>query len=314
MDSLRRGMHDIRHARRDKELQKYARKNRNAVPAAILTPDAHGVVGAIHAAGCVVHIGEERRLCRPFPGAAVGDEAAVAGSVIVSLGRRRTVLSRPDPGGGREERVLAANVDLGIVVASAASPPFRPGLVDRIVVAIERGGVEPLLCLNKADLGTADLSDWEAAGIATMRVSATTGEGMDELRRAVQGRTCVLTGHSGVGKSSLVNALCPLLQVRTSDVGRKGRHTTTASCLHDGPGGSRIIDTPGIREFGLYKVSPAELRLYFPEFAAYARLCRFRDCTHTHEPDCAVRLAAPARYRRYLRLLGTLEQPGSVSP
>ena len=308
MDDIRKWMHDIRHARRDRELQKYARKNRKIKDHIVATPESSGVLEAVHAGGCLVNIGTERRLCRPFAGAAVGDEAGVTGSSIVALAPRRTVLSRPDPADPRVERVIAANVDVAVVVASAAQPPFRPGLVDRIAIAIERGGIEPVVCLNKTDLGDADLQPWEAAGIQTVRVSAATGDGLEDLQRTIGGRTCVFTGHSGVGKSALVQALCPELRVRVGEVGRKGRHTTTSSQMHVLPDGARIIDTPGVREFAFYKLPAAELRLYFPEFEPYAGLCRFRTCTHTHEPDCAVREAAPGRYARYLRLFATLEQ------
>ena len=300
-------MHDIRHARRDKELQKYARKNRNAAPPRKAEAEAHGTVGAVHAGGCVVHLADERRLCRPFPGAAVGDQVAVAAHNILSIGERRSVLSRPDPSNRRLIRVLAANVEVAVIVASAAQPPFRPGLVDRMLIAIERGGIEPILCLNKADLGTADLSDWESAGVRTVRTAAQTGEGIDALADLIRGQTCVFAGHSGVGKSSLVNALDPGLALRIGEVGRKGRHTTTSSHLLELAGGTRIIDTPGIREFGLSQIARDELREYFPEFEPYAGLCRFRGCSHVAEPDCAVRAAEPGRYGRYLRLFESLD-------
>jgi ribosome biogenesis GTPase len=133
--------------------------------------------------------------------------------------------------------------------------------------------------------------------------------GLDELAGAVRSRTAVFVGHSGVGKSSLINALFPGLTLAIAATGKKGRHTTTASFLHEEPDGTRVIDTPGIREFGLVAPSASNLRDYFPEFRDAARLCRFSDCSHTHEPDCAVRDGNFERYARYLRIfdsLGTL--------
>jgi len=240
---------------------------------------------------------------------------------------RRTVLSRPDPQQPRQERVIAANVDVVVQVSSVVRPPLRLSLIDRYLIAIERGGAECMICVNKVDLLAADevaaalaeLDAYREMGLPVLACSARTGAGIDELRVALAGRTAVFVGHSGVGKSSLMNALAPELELATSEVSRRharGRHTTTRACLYRLAGDVRLIDTPGIRELGLGPMTPAELRLYFPELEAAAPRCRFSDCGHTHEPDCAVRAAvgegriSPARYATYVRLLESLADAG----
>lgn len=249
---------------------------------------------------------------------------------VTSVEPRRSALSRSDPGKRALERVLAANVDLGVVVVSARTPPFKPGLVDRVALALEAGSVRPFVCVNKIDLvrGEADASErrrieaaltsFHEAGYPVFRASTVTGEGLDELGAAIRGTTCVFLGHSGVGKSSLLNALDPssaqtIGAVRASD--GKGRHTTTASSLHVLSDGTRVIDTPGVRTFGLWKLGADEVRAAFHEFEAFAGDCRFRDCSHRVEPDCAVRAAvgagriARARFASYLRIVASAEEP-----
>jgi ribosome biogenesis GTPase len=310
----RRYFDDIRHARRDKELKKYAKKQKKATVSQLPVASSStgsGVVGAIHFGACVVHSGGEQRIVRPIPGVAVGDEVDIAEDRIVAVAPRRTTLSRPDPNDDRAERVLAANIDTVVIVSSAGAPPFRPGLIERVLIAVERGGAVPVVCVNKIELlsGADDLSELAAireTGVRVIETSCATGAGIVELRAAIRARLCVFTGHSGVGKSSLINALFPALHYATGATGKKGRHTTTSSCLHEDDDGTRIIDTPGIRQFGLWRVRPGELRHYFPEFAELAAGCRFSNCTHTHEPECAVRDASLPRYSRYLRLLGSL--------
>jgi ribosome biogenesis GTPase len=232
---------------------------------------------------------------------------------------RQTKLSRPDPHQPSLERVVAANIDLVVCLVSIGSPPLRPGLIDRYLVAIQRGGAQPLLCVNKVDL--ADENELEQArtmlaiyselGVPVIWISAETGAGLGELRDALRGKTAVFVGHSGVGKSSTLNALAPDLALRTSEVHKfgAGRHTTSSSTLHDLGEGTLIIDTPGIREFGLWQMDPESLRWYFPEFAEASQFCRYPDCTHTHEPVCGVKEAVlegtlpAARYQTYIRLL-----------
>lgn len=252
---------------------------------------------------------------------AVGDEVVIERKgedrVIQSVLPRRTTLSRPDPFSPEEERVVAANVDVVVQVSAAKHPPLRLGLIDRYLVAIERGGAQPALCVTKIDLVEpgerisleASLSEYRDLGIPIVYCSIRTGQGIEDLRQLVSGRTAVLVGHSGVGKSSLLNALDDRLQLATGALhkeGSAGRHTTSRSNLFEFADGTRLIDTPGIREFGLWEMDPRSLGSYFPELAEYSTDCRFRDCTHLHEPDCAVRDAAERgeipRFSRYVRL------------
>jgi ribosome biogenesis GTPase len=215
--------------------------------------------------------------------------------------------------GGGAEHVLAANVDIAVIVASAASPAFHSRLVDRYLVMCQFGDVSPLLCLNKVDLADTlpDLSIYRDLGIPVVLASAAAGYGIAEMGEHLAGKTAVLTGHSGVGKSSLVNRLLGEDRERVGAVGGggRGRHTTVASTLHVLERSTFVIDTPGIRSLGLWKIGRDELRYYFPEFANHADDCRFRDCLHRSEPGCAVIAAVArgelptARYDSYLRLL-----------
>ena len=232
---------------------------------------------------------------------------------------RQTVLARPDPLQKHMQRLIAANVDVVIHVVSVKAPPLRPRLIDRFLIAIQRGGARPVICVNKVDLLDAGERDEEIAklapylelGVPVVGCSTKTGEGLESLRGEVEGKMAALVGHSGVGKSSILNALDTTLQLATRELHRKratGRHTTTASTLYDFGGGTYLIDTPGIREFGLWDLDREALRDYFPEFEEPSELCRFTNCTHVHEPDCEVKDAVErgevsgARYETYARL------------
>lgn len=253
----------------------------------------------------------------------VGDEVALAGDdeaprVVARLPRRNR-LARPDPGNPHAERVLCANVDVAVLVAAAVDPPLRPGLIDRLLVALQRSDVAPLVFVNKVDLldaagrdALADtLAPYAELGVPVLCGSVAGGDGIEALRAAVRGRTCVFVGHSGVGKSSLLNALDPDGARRVGAVRRadgRGRHTTTASRLWRLAEGTAVIDTPGVRAFGLAEPTADELAAAFADVVAFAAGCRFADCAHRHEPDCAVRAAvaagrlAAARHRSWLRL------------
>lgn len=278
---------------------------------------------------------------RQQSGIAVGDRAVYSTDTdgdpeILRIQPRRTVLSRPDPRDANTERVVAANIDAVVIVVSVRSPPLHPRLIDRYLVAIEHGGARPVIAVNKADLlddaalrhELTRLDPYRAAGIpvAVCKAHPETGaRDVDALRDLLRGTTCAFVGHSGVGKSSLANAMHPALGIATGEVRSqdlRGRHTTTASTMHRLPGDIRVIDTPGVRYFGLSDVTPDELRWMFPEFIALAPDCRFTDCTHDHEPDCAVRLAAEegriprVRHETYLRLLEELrtgKPPGEIT-
>ncbi len=250
-------------------------------------------------------------------GIVVGDDIEVDGEHARGLARR-TELMRRAAGGG--VHVVAANLDvLGIV--AAVDPPARAGLIDRAAVAARAAGIEPFLVVNKIDLdGADDIVDSAKVRVqAEMKcfaVSAATGVGVDALAAFLSGAgRGALVGSSGVGKSSLLNALVPglALKVRAlSEAHGAGRHTTTVSTLHRLPGGGELVDTPGVREFGLVDVDRRDLARFFPGFSEVTAACRFRDCLHKDEPGCAVQEAVdsdvvdPARYIAYLNLLGEL--------
>src|ERR1043166_2596756 len=193
---------------------------------------------------------------------------------------RRTVLSRPDPSNPRRQRLIAANIDAVANVVSMKAPPLRPRLIDRFLIAIQRGGAAPLIVVNKIDLDR-DLTPvrvYEELGIPVIPCSTKTGEGLDALRAALNGKMSALVGHSGVGKSSILNALDARLQIATGDLhrGGTGRHTTSSSTLHDLGGGTLIIDTPGIREFGLWDLTPRALDVGGIPCIIASALCVFR--------------------------------------
>jgi len=256
---------------------------------------------------------------------------ASGGALLVGVLPRRSALSRsgPERSGRHREQVIAANVDLVVVAVSVRDPAPRPGLIDRMLVAAERGGAAGAVCFNKWDLlsGAARRDSgaeveateslcrtYESLGVPVFRCCALRANdpGVAALRAAIAGHSVVLVGPSGVGKSSLLNALVPGADAATAAVTeatRKGRHTTTRAVLHRLADGTRIIDTPGIREFGLWKIDGESLRAHFSDVARFARGCRYRSCRHDQEPDCAVRAAvesgelAPSRHRSFLRLL-----------
>ncbi len=241
--------------------------------------------------------------------------------VVRGIGERKTTLVRYAPRRrGVSQQIIAANVDILVIVAAAAKPPFRPGLIDRFLIAAQLGGVTPVLCVNKMDLvddAPEQLGLYRELGIEICLASCKTGQGINALRNVLINKTSVFAGHSGVGKSSILNALDPHLRVFTREVSeatQRGKHATTAARLYELEGDIRVIDTPGIRTLGLWNVSAEEVALYFPEIAAQSVKCRFRNCTHTHEPGCAVMAALDAgevtsqRYASYKRIRESLEE------
>lgn len=275
-----------------------------------------GTVVARHRDACEVTLerrviaGDARALrvpTRPHdPEVVVGDEVDLAIDVVdggfrlAAVRPRRTVLERPDPADPRARLLVAANVDAVVAVQSVERA--RPGLVDRLLLAAARGGAGLVVCVNKIDLAETEHDEvrrrlHEVAaehGVPCVEVSATTGDGIDALRSVLAGRSCVFVGPSGVGKSSLCNALDPSLDLRIGDVretDRKGRHITTSASLHRMAGEIVLIDTPGVRAFGVGDVTPDELAAAFPDIARESRGCRYRDCVHDNEPECAVRAA-----------------------
>jgi ribosome biogenesis GTPase len=234
--------------------------------------------------------------------------------VIEQVEPRRTVLTRRY---AERIQVIAANVDQAIIVTSVDDPPLRPHLIDRFLVAAHQGGLKPVLCLNKVDL---EIDEWIAdvveryrnIGYTVLETSVPRAQGMDEFREVMRNQTSVIVGVSGVGKSSLLNAIEPGLQLRVGDLTpatRRGRHTTTTAELIPFSFGGYVVDTPGIRQFDLAEVLSEELEAYFIEFVERVPLCRFPDCAHLHEQDCAILAAVeageihPDRYESYVRMM-----------
>ena len=256
---------------------------------------------------------------------ATGDEVLVErrddSHRVIAVLPRRSLLARADPHVAQRRRAIAANVDIVVVVVAAEAPPLHPRLIDRYLIAVEHSGARPVLVVNKVDLVDEDrrhdllarLQPYRALGMPVLPCSVERGEGIEEIRAALSGNTCVFVGQSGVGKSSLLNALDDDAAARVGEVRSgdgRGRHTTTASALYDLAGGIRVIDTPGIRRFTVEDDDPAAIAAGFTEFAPLAAGCRYRDCTHVHEPGCAVRQAVEdgaiprSRYESYRKLLG----------
>jgi len=247
------------------------------------------------------------------------------GGELLRVLPRRSALSRPGPSrsGRHREHLIAANVDDVVVVLAAAEPAWRPGLVDRVALAAEQGGARPVVCLNKLDLVGDDerkaleraLEPYRRLGLPVVETcAARAGDpGVARLASLLRGRTAVLAGPSGTGKSSLLNLLVPDAAAAVAAVARgtrKGRHTTTLARLYRLPAGGRVIDTPGVREFGLWRVRASAVLSHFRDVAEHAAGCRFRSCRHGEEPGCAVRAAvesgdlSPARLESLRRLLG----------
>ncbi|GIX06957.1 MAG: putative ribosome biogenesis GTPase RsgA [Candidatus Poribacteria bacterium] len=260
---------------------------------------------------------------------AVGDlvEISLYGEegVIEEVLPRRSKFSRltakPHPDAPDVEQVIAANVDQVVILASVKEPPLNLRFLDRLLVLATYSELEAALVLNKADLLNARertrLKEamnriYGPLRIPWLLISATTGENLDAVRELLAGKTTVLVGRSGTGKSSLLNALQPGLDLRVGEVSEhsgKGRHTTTTAALYTLDFGAKVVDTPGIREVGLWGVPTEELDYYFVEMRPYLGQCRFSDCWHFEEPGCAVREAvergeiSPERYESYRRLV-----------
>jgi len=279
---------------------------------------------AIHEAILARHLKSEAgsRHANPL---AVGDEVEVepgepGGPMrVVSIAPRRTFLERSTGDSRGRTQIIAANATQAVIISSLAEPPFRPGLVDRWGLLARRGGLVPVLCLNKVDLGTHEEAERAIAEAAipleAVTVSAENGSGVDRLLELTAGRVSVFVGHSGVGKSSLLRRLIPNADALVGTVSAKnlkGRHTTTSSRLYPLPGGGIVIDTPGVRSVQLGQTDVAEVAAVFDEIAE-APPCRFRTCTHRTEPGCSILagvqsgVVPSAIYARYRKLLEEAE-------
>ena len=246
--------------------------------------------------------------------------------VITEVADRANYIVRQSVKLSKQTHVLAANIDLLCIVASMGTPRTSTGFIDRLLVTAEAYHIPACLLLNKSDLCAADeehrmlqavVADlYRRVGYPVYEISALTGDGIGQVREVVRGKTVLFSGHSGVGKSALLNALSPGLGLKVgaiSDWSRKGMHTTTFTELHPiADLDAYLIDTPGIREFGLVDFHDGELSHFFPEMRQWLPQCRFANCTHRHEPGCAVMEAVERgdidaeRYQSYLNMLESL--------
>lgn len=262
---------------------------------------------------------------------AVGDRVVVledrSGQGIVNaVLPRSSILARPDPFYTHLQQVVVANADQLLIVASWRDPSFWPELIDRYLITATRNNLQPILCVNKVDLADdpneclVAVQPYRDAGYPVILTSALKAQGIDSLGEKLYQRMTVLAGLSGVGKSSLLNAVDPDIQLRTGDVSEyshAGRHITTQINLLRLRAGGYVVDTPGIREFGLAGLRRGELIRFYPEIAAADGRCRFGDCSHTHEPGCAVKeaveegLLSQTRYKSYMAIYQTL--PASLA-
>ena len=269
------------------------------------------LMGARKALGNAVVVGDR-----------VGYELERERAILTAVVPRRNTFSRRAAGDSPEEQVVASNLDQVVLVASLVEPEFRYGLADRVLAQAEHAGIPARLVLNKADLcppdaGAVILADYARAGYPGHVVSAKSGEGVDAVLHACRGRRSLFVGHSGVGKSTLLNTLVPELDLLVGLVNPKtgrGRHTTTAAWLLRPASDLELIDTPGVRVFGLWGISSRDLEQAYTEFRRFLGQCRFTDCRHEREPGCALNAAvesgeiAPRRHSSFLKLRAELEE------
>lgn len=291
-----------------------------------------GVVIAVRGVLAEVECGGQRQFCsvrRVLRSRMIGERQVLAVGDVVRVrpagdGSREGVIEHVAPRKTTlvrqyESRVqiIAANVDLAVIVASADDPPLPPHLIDRFLVAAHKGDLKPIICINKMDLDDTGfaaevLSLYAGLGYQAIAASVTEGLGVAELREHMRGQTSVVVGMSGVGKTSLLNAVEPQLGLRVGQVSEttgRGRHTTTTAELVRLAMGGYVVDTPGIRQFDLAHVAAAELEAYFIEFVGLVARCRFPDCTHLQEQGCAIIAAVeagtiqPERYDSYAKMM-----------
>ena len=250
----------------------------------------------------------------------VGDYVRLEGDAVLHIEERTSTLSRTEVR-GQKEQLIAANVDQILIVVSLVEPPLKPALIDRYMIAAEKGRMHPVIVVNKLDLLETSgeeaehyqefLAAYQPLGVPLLTVSTRTKVGIDALRTLMQGKTSVLAGQSGVGKSSLLNAAFGL-ELETGELAKetsKGTHTTTTASLLALDGGGYCVDTPGVRSFGVWQLKKEEVVEHFRDFAKLAKKCRFPACAHMQEPGCAVLRALKQgdvplmRYESYIALM-----------
>ncbi|SEW24353.1 ribosome biogenesis GTPase [Prevotella sp. khp7] len=252
---------------------------------------------------------------------AVGDRVTVGeGNWITEIEDRKNYIIRKSINLSKQSHIIAANVDLALLVVTINRPQTSTTFIDRFLASAEAYRVPVVLIFNKRDILDDDeqryldmmINLYQTVGYECRAVSAATGEGVDALRPMLEGKVTLLSGNSGVGKSTLINRLVPGANLRTSEISdahQTGQHTTTFSEMIPFPGGGWVMDTPGIKGFGTFDMKPEELTSYFKEIFHFSKDCRFSNCTHTHEPGCAVLKAledhyiAESRYQSYLSML-----------
>jgi ribosome biogenesis GTPase / thiamine phosphate phosphatase len=263
---------------------------------------------------------------------AVGDEVEIATenenegtAMITEILQRHNYINRQSPRAKHQHHIVAANLDQSMLVATLKEPRTSQGFIDRFLVASEMYHVPAIIVFNKSDLHKKKESDkyeqwkkmYEAVGYKVFLTSVNNNEGIDELKEQLKDKITLISGHSGVGKSSLLNTILPELNQKTKDISGwsgKGQHTTTFAEMFDLPGGGSIIDTPGMREFGLVDISKQELSHYFPEMRDRLNNCQFNNCLHINEPGCAIKEAVlngeihEDRFVSYYGILESIEE------
>jgi len=257
---------------------------------------------------------------------AVGDNVEISlnddgTGMIEKVAKRRSMFFRPAKGAEGKKQIIAANIDqLGIIV-STQNPPLKPGLIDRFLIAASIGNLSPIIIVNKIDLGRGEICDeleeaYNRIEVPILFISAETGESFAQLEKSLTDHRTIFAGHSGVGKSTILNRLAPGLNLKVGAVSSysdKGIHTTSKVEMYELPGGGFVVDSPGLKILKLWEISREDLPYYYPEMTGLTDRCRFTGCSHIHEPDCAVKEAVDKgeitkfRYDNYVTIYNSIE-------
>ena len=256
---------------------------------------------------------------------AVGDDVSISVNpdgtgMIETVHKRRTMFLRPLKGSDSKKQVIAANIDQMAIIASVKSPPLKTGLIDRFLISARIGSLRPLVIINKIDLGKPPILDeiekgYTGINIPAFQISAVNGEGIENLKERLREHRTIFVGHSGVGKTTILNNIIPGLDQKVKEISKysdRGTHATTLVQLFELPTGGFVVDSPGLKVLGLWEVKKEQLDQYFPEMIPLIDNCRFHGCSHTHEPDCAVKEAVENkiipefRYKSYKTIYKSL--------